>query len=132
MNPILSRELEELIYVPNAKGEYTKRKIDHPKHSLRRRREEGSKKGSKDVADSTAGAAFNCVDAERANFSFGFIDAVKSKEDFMHPKEVEREQWEDLQNKVRTDHAEEVRLEMIKGATSGKKDEYWKTLVDTY
>jgi len=132
MNPILIRELDELVYVPNAKGEYTRRKIDHPKHSLRRRREEGSKKGSKDVSDGVAGAAFNCVDAEKANFSFGFIDVVKNKEDFMHPKEVEREQFETMQDKVRTDKAEETRLEMIKDVTGGKKDTYWKTLIGSY
>ena len=47
---ILMRELEELI---NEKG-----KVDHPEISNRRANEEGIDRGSKDVADATAGATF--------------------------------------------------------------------------
>ena len=52
-NPILVRELTELIVIQN--------KVDHPKESSQRLQEEGSKAGSKDLADALAGSVFQAV-----------------------------------------------------------------------
>ncbi len=53
-NPILIRELEELIV--NDKG-----KIDHPDTSWKRLETEGVEEGSKDVSDSAAGSIYTCI-----------------------------------------------------------------------
>lgn len=64
-HPILVRELEELIVT--AAG-----KVDHPELSFRRSAEEdGSNRGSKDVADAVAGCANLCLRYGKSNFRFG-------------------------------------------------------------
>ena len=132
-NPILVRELEELIYVPDAKGRYKRRKIDHPKYSIRRRHMEGIKKGSKDVSDGVAGATFKCIDDNRGLFRFGLLDIDKKDDRIKHPKEVEEDLFESMRQRVREDHAEEARKELIKITTTGQqKKEYWQTLIDSY
>jgi hypothetical protein len=54
-NPILLRELNELQIINN--------KVDHPKESTERLKEEGKRLGSKDLADSLAGAVFTASSA---------------------------------------------------------------------
>ena len=77
--PILLRELEELIVTPEGK-------IDHPPTSHRRSREDGSTKGSKDLADAVAGCAFLCTKSGKSNFHFGTLgagDLLKDRPDLI-------------------------------------------------
>lgn len=55
-NPILLRELNELQIVGG--------KVDHPKESQERAKEEGKTAGSKDLADALGGAVFSAVSSE--------------------------------------------------------------------
>jgi len=52
-NPILVRELTELLVIQN--------KVDHPRESLQRLQEEGTKLGSKDLSDALAGSIYQAV-----------------------------------------------------------------------
>lgn len=52
-NPILLRELNELQLIGG--------KVDHPKESMQRLKEEGKKQGSKDCADAVAGAIYAAI-----------------------------------------------------------------------
>ena len=75
--PILLRELEELIVTPEGK-------IDHPPTSYRRSREDGSTKGSKDLADAVAGCVYLCTKFGKSNFQFwpaGGEDPIKDRPD---------------------------------------------------
>lgn len=68
-HPILLRELEELIVTQQDK-------IDHPAHPPRRSLEEdGSAKGSKDVADAVAGCTYLCDRYGKSSFSCGVLGA---------------------------------------------------------
>jgi hypothetical protein len=52
-NSILLRELNELIFING--------KVDHPKESVQRYKEEHKRQGSKDVGDSVSGAVFAAI-----------------------------------------------------------------------
>jgi hypothetical protein len=80
--PILLRELEELIVTPEGK-------IDHPPTSYRRSREDGSTKGSKDLADAVAGCAFLCTKFGKSNFDFGVLGGGNLLQD--RPDLIKRE-----------------------------------------
>ena len=71
--PPLVRELKELII--SDKG-----KIDHPKDSNQRLKEEGIKRGSKDVADCLAASVFNAV-AQSSDVGPTIIDPTDIADD---------------------------------------------------
>jgi len=79
-HPILIRELEELIVMPDGQA-------DHPVYSLRRAAEEdGVNRGSKDVADAVAGCAYLCLQEKKSEFKFwsaGEGDPLKERPDLM-------------------------------------------------
>ena len=129
-NPIVKRELEELIYIPDAQGRYTKRKIGHPDISIRRRYEEGDRRGSKDVADGLAGATRSCVENNKELFSFGFLTMDTDNKTIPHPKDVEDKRMEDMKVDEITRHYHEELAKVV--SQKGPAKEHWETLVDSY
>ena len=97
---IAIREMEELIIVDSGKktGSVLKFRVDHPEKSAQRRKhEDKSDKGSKDVADAIAGVVHLCIKYGKSAFKFWAGDlpsVVESPENVPQKTPSQVQRWE--------------------------------------
>ncbi len=97
---IAIREMEELIIVDSGKktGSVLKFKVDHPEKSAQRRKhEDKSDKGSKDVSDAIAGVVRLCIKYGKSSFKFWAGEmpgVVETNEDAPRKTPFQVQRWE--------------------------------------
>lgn len=87
-NFVALRELDELLFTDRGK-------IDHPVESFRRSSEEGDKRGSKDVADSMAGAVHSCLSSMPSSATMWF-GGITQNEISSSQEKIQRQEQEKL------------------------------------